>query len=253
MAERIQYRRCAHGLDGRVAAGTLRLHADGAELRQVLHERIVELEFAFFVEHQQRDARDRLGHREVAEVGVDGHRLAVLDVGHARGVKMNDSAAARDERHDAGGLLRRDEIRRVRGNALQAFGRHADALGSRARQLGGERGSGQEPCSTGNGRSHDSVELAHVSSRVSWWATLAVLYASVLGRGDTAYKTPADVRAISRRLRERAIAPGVDGDTARRPARVLSACRRRTAARARRRPPPHRRRDTASSDRYSPR
>jgi hypothetical protein len=116
-----------------------RENLDVLELGQVTRERVVELEFALLVESEERNARDRLRHREQAEVCVLRHRLLVLDVGHAVAVDVHDLAAARDQSDHTGDAPGVHPSVRDVVEPAEPLARHADALRGRARQVRCER------------------------------------------------------------------------------------------------------------------
>ncbi len=72
------------------------------ELGNVFVQRVVELEFSFFEQHQESHARDRLGHRIHAKEAVGLHRLVLFDVRHAIGIEVHDLAVTRYQRDNAG-------------------------------------------------------------------------------------------------------------------------------------------------------
>jgi hypothetical protein len=90
-------------LDGDIAGGRVGLVERAGRVFQDLHvlelgrpagDRIIQIEFARFEQHQGRHRSDRLGHRGDAEEGVALHRRAALQVALARGVDPNNLAPA---------------------------------------------------------------------------------------------------------------------------------------------------------------
>ena len=147
-----------HVVDRRLAARrleshTLAVHAGEhlhvLERRDVLVERIAQLELAFLVQHQQRHARHGLGHRVEAEQAVRAHRGVGFALGHAERFQVRDATAARDQRDDAGFAAGIDLGLHRRVEASEALGRQADVGGPRHRQLVGP--SGAQDASQQNG------------------------------------------------------------------------------------------------------
>jgi hypothetical protein len=138
VAKRILDRRLARRRrEDRRAAGVdtlVDLHV--GELRQVAVQRFGEPELALFVQREQSDAGNRLGHRIETKDRVGPHRLAGLAVGNAERFLIRHLSASRDGDYHPRQSPGRD-LRLDRGvDSRQARGRHADAFRRRARQIG---------------------------------------------------------------------------------------------------------------------
>ena len=74
------------------------------KVRQVLLDRIIQKERTLFVQHQNRDDRDRLGHRVNPKNRIVAHRLLVLDV-HQPVIRCMRNPAVSCQKRDAAGNL----------------------------------------------------------------------------------------------------------------------------------------------------
>ena len=106
MGHQLRHRHRPRGVDepGLAVGPVAVVHLQLGESWDVARHRVVEAPLALFVEHHQRDAGDRLGHRIDAEDGVALHGRAALDVLDAGDVDVDELAAARHQRHHAGEL-----------------------------------------------------------------------------------------------------------------------------------------------------
>ena len=111
----------------RIAA---REHFQIAPLRDVLRDRVVQLERAFFVQHHQRDAGDRLAHRIDAENRVARDRRRAFDVAFAVGEEMRLFAVARNQAQIAGQLAAVDVTFDERLDVAEFFVREAECHGA---------------------------------------------------------------------------------------------------------------------------
>src|SRR5215831_15093809 len=124
MREQIPDRDLASSRYGRAAVRyTLTL-----EGRDVFRNGIGQEEFAFFFEHHHRDGGDGLGHRGDAEDRVHLHWSAALDVLESAGVQVRDFSVACDECHDPTDVMAIDVVLHALVQAVETFGRNADAV-----------------------------------------------------------------------------------------------------------------------------
>jgi hypothetical protein len=116
------------------------------ERREVLRHRIGGLQLSLVLEHQDRDAGDRLGHRCDPEQRVGGHRALRRDICEAGGFEVEEAVPGYD---------RRDRARHfpIRHHRLHGFGdtRQSGLLSGHERGGGSDRersdeGHGDEMC-----------------------------------------------------------------------------------------------------------
>ena len=98
------------------------------ERRNVSRHRIVELPLAFLVQHHQRHADDRLGHREDAEDRIGLDRIVLADIELADRVAEDQLAVPRQHRDDAGQLAVVDHRLHAGVEPLQPFRRDPDVF-----------------------------------------------------------------------------------------------------------------------------
>src|SRR5690606_36579268 len=142
---------------------------DVAEGGQVHVERIVELEVAFLVKHQQCNADDRLGHRVDAEDVVLTHGAATRAVGEAEGLVVVHFAVACDEYHGTGNTPLGEGTLKKSVEALQALAGHVHPFRPGAAEFAGngrQGGQGEQDaggaaleCAKGQGHGETSVWL----------------------------------------------------------------------------------------------
>lgn len=98
-------------MNGRATAGRFeddlpvvvesRKYLQSLERRYVIFQRIVELEVAFFIQHQQCHADDRLGHGIDPEQIIGLHGAFIVRVAQPVGLLVNDVTIAGDQCHRA--------------------------------------------------------------------------------------------------------------------------------------------------------
>ncbi len=115
--------------DDRLHRGASRVHADVGELRQVLRDRIAQIEASLFVEHHRGNRCDRLRHRVDA---VDGVRFdGKFASGVARPVRgeVGDLPGPAHKDCESGELLSCHVLSEVLVDPLQPVGIEADIVG----------------------------------------------------------------------------------------------------------------------------
>ena len=75
------------------------------EFGQVIFNRTLEVDLAFFDKHHDRDAGEILCHGHDLKDGVLAHRFAILDICHAHCVMGHNTSMMRDEIGDTRHLL----------------------------------------------------------------------------------------------------------------------------------------------------
>ena len=111
-------------------------HLRVLELRNEARHRIGQPQLAFFHQHQDRDAGDRLRHRRDAEDRVLAHRRLRFEIHLALRLEVRDLAAPRHHRDRAGDLAALDVALDHLVDAQQALGREADGFGFVGRKGG---------------------------------------------------------------------------------------------------------------------
>ena len=102
--------RVGQDLGDREIRGLARGRLEAGELRQILRDRIGDRELALVLQHQNRDAGDRLGHRRDPEERVGPHRPFRRDVGEAGGLEVQDVVLVDDRGDGAGNFVLRDHL-----------------------------------------------------------------------------------------------------------------------------------------------
>ena len=110
---------------------TARVHPRLGECRDVLRDRVVELEPALLVEHQRRHRRDRLRHRVHAIDGVRLYRAVRLDVAAAAGLEPGEAVVAHDGDEQPREAARVHPPPHPGEDPGKARGREPDVLGPR--------------------------------------------------------------------------------------------------------------------------
>ena len=145
--------------------------------------RVVELPPSFLVQHHQRRADDRLGHREDAEDGVELHRVVLADVEFAHRVGEDDLPVPRQHGDEARELAVVHQGLHAGVEPLEALGGHPDGGGvgdgEVARRLrpdrGGRRGGELRIAPGERGQRGGSEQERKPPNRVALHAVLLVL------------------------------------------------------------------------------
>jgi hypothetical protein len=85
--------------------GLARRCLQAGKLRQVSGDRVGDIEFPLVLQHENRDAGDRLGHRRDPEQRVRRHRTFRRDIGETVRVEVEDTILPHDRGHGAGDLV----------------------------------------------------------------------------------------------------------------------------------------------------
>src|SRR5581483_733212 len=100
------------------------------ELRDEVGDRLVQREAPLFVEHHDRNARDRLGHGADAKNAVGAHGLLRIFVGHAECLEVGDLAMTGDQAHAPCKTAVVNAPLNDTADTLQALGGQSNRFGS---------------------------------------------------------------------------------------------------------------------------
>ena len=114
------------------------------EFRDEARDRVAQADLAFFHQHHDRHAGDRLRHRSEAEDSVLGHRPVCFEISHALRFEVRDLAATSDQRDRAGDVACVDVAAYDLGDPFQPIARKAHFLGLRRRHRASHRRQNQQ-------------------------------------------------------------------------------------------------------------